>query len=868
MKTHAWRLVRPTAAPLIGLITALCLGPPALGQPRYANLTWVDRTGEVIETLGAPGEYRGLDVSPDGRRVATHTHSGAGGDVWLFERNGEGTRLVAESTGLQDNAHPIFSPDGTKVVYSSLRDGVSGLYVKAVDGSGSEERVHSSGRTIVPMSWSPDGQFMVFWENTGFEWVLPLAGDRTPVRLIAGDNGQSSHSQISPDGKWVVYNAGGNIWVRGFPDGAKAVQVSSENGSFPRWRGDGREIYYTSAQSFGMIMAAAVTTTPDSIEVAKPQSLFDSEYINFGHPSNYHTFAVSPDGQRFLIPRPEPDTLVVLDREGISRTLDTDNWGDPHVSPDGSQVAAIRGNRSVWVIDIASGDRRQIGALNGPQDFAVSVAWSRDGEQVAYIALDLAIGKDVLYLANANGRGEPEQLRTFEGIAGQLLGFTADGGSLIYFSRQVAGDTLLRLPLAGDAAPVELARGSTGMLGPRLSPDGQRLAYHTTADNKNEVWVRPLGEAGELGLPVRVGDGLGMVAWGGDGSELYYAGPKREFMVASVRTSPTLAIEAPRRLFDLPSAIPVAAGFDGRGDVSSDGSAVVLAVPPRIPPLPQSEMRVVDRTGKVVATPGEAGNFFGRPMLSPDGTKVAAGITKPLDDIFELWVFDLEANTGKRLFSDRNANSWIWSEDGTELIYVTQDFNSGEGGGIFRRKADGSGTPELLYRHYPGTGFNLIDWSADGRFVLFMSGGVLNVLPLDRQPREPVELIREEFTVAQALLSPDSRFITFTSDETRPLNAWLWSFNPDTIAVGPASEKLQLTTDGAGGPLSWGWGRNGHEVTYRNAGAVGSVAISTSGTVSAEAPRVLFRHPEAAGNASASRNGERWVFVAPAIDRR
>jgi Tol biopolymer transport system component len=766
------------------LISALCLVPAALAQPRYSNLTWVDRTGKVIETIG-PGEYRGLDVSPDGRRVGAHTHSGAGGDVWLFERDGEGTRLVAEATGVQDNQHPIFSPDGTKVVYSSLRDGVSGLYIRAVDGSGGEERVHSSGRTIVPMSWSPDGRFIVFWENTGFEWVLPLAGDRTPVRLIAGDNGQSSHSQISPDGKWVAYNAGGNIWVRGFPDGAKAVQVSSETGLFPRWRGDGREIYYTSAASFGLIMAAAVTPTPDSIEVAKPQPLFDTEYINFGHPSNYHTFAVSPDGQRFLIPRPEPDTLVVLDREGRSRTLDTDNWGDPHVSPDGKRVAAIRGNRSVWVMDIASGDRRQIGKLNGPQDFAVSLAWSRDGEQVAFVALDLAIGKDVLYLANANGGAEAKQLRTFEGVAGQLLGFTPDGGSLIYFSSQVAGDTLLRIPLVGDAAPVELARGTTGMLGPRLSPDGQRLAYHTNANNKNEIWVRPLGETGELGTPVRVGDGLGMTTWRANGSELYYAGPKREFMTASVRTSPTLAIGAPRRLFDLPTAIPVAAGFDRRGDVNSDGRAVVLTVPPRMPPLPQQEMRVVDRTGKVVATPGEAGNFFGRPMLSPDGTKVAAGITKPLDDIFELWLFDLEADTGKRLFADRNVNSWIWSEDGTELIYVTQDFNSGEGGGIFRRKADGSGTPELLYRHYPGTGFNLIDWSADGRFVLFMSGGVLNVVALDRQPREPVELIREEFTVAQALLSQDSRFIAFTSDETRPLNAWLWSFNPTPSRSAP-----------------------------------------------------------------------------------
>ena len=294
-----------------------------------------------------------------------------------------------------------------------------------------------------------------------------------------------------------------------------------------------------------------------------------------------------------------------------------------------------------------------------------------------------------------------------------------------------------------------------------------------------------------------------MTAWRADGSELYYVGPEREFMAASVRTSPTLAIGEPRRLFNLPNAIPTAANFDGVGNVSPDGSAVVLAVPPRIPPLAQVEMRVVDRVGTVVATPGKAGTFFGRPMLSPDGTKVAAGISEPLDNVFELWVFDLEADTERTQFDDRNINSWIWSEDGSELIYVSMDFNSGEGGGIFRRAADGSGSPELLYRHFPGTGFNLIDWSADGRFVLFISGGVLYVLPLDRD-REPVELIREEFTVVQALLSQDSRFIAFTSDETRPINAWLWSFDPDAIAVGPVAEKLQLTTDGSGGPLSWG----------------------------------------------------------------
>lgn len=865
MTTHHRRLVRRLASPVLGLLSALCLVPAALAQPRYLNLTWVDRSGKVLEVLGAPGEYRGLDVSPDGRRVAAHSHSGSGGDVWVFGPNGEGTRLVAETTGVQDNAHPIFSPEGSRIVYVSQRDGMWGLYVRRVDGSGAEERIHTSGRVLVPMSWSPDGDRIVFWDNTGFEWVLPLTGDRTPVRLIPGDNGQSSHSQISPDGKWIAYMAGGNVWVRGFPQGTKAVQVTKTAGFFPRWRRDGRELYYTSAVSLGMVMAVPVTATADSVEAGEARPLFDTEYINFGHAGNYHTFAVSPDGQRFLIPRPEPATLVVMNREGVSRTLDTDNWGAPEVSPNGSHVAAIRGSRSVWVIDMASGERRQVGALDGPQSFAVSLEWSRDGERIAYLALDLAAGNDVVYLANADGRGEPQLLHTFRGVGGQLVGFTPDGGSLIYFSSQIGGDALLRVPLTGDTAPVELARGTTGMLGPSLSPNGEHLAYHTNANNNNEVWVRSRGETGELGTPARVGSGLGMTSWRADGRELYYVGPDRQLMAASVSTSPALSVGESRRLFRLPDAIPVAANFDGLGTVSPDGSAAVLAVPPRIPPPAQVELRVVDRTGAVIATPGDPGEFFGRPMLSPDGTKVAAGVMRQLEDVFELWVYDLEADTSKRLAADRNLNSWIWSEDGTELVYVSMDFNSNEGGGIFRRRADGSETPELLYRHFPGTSLNLIDWSADGRFVLFNSGGVLSVLPLDRE-REPVELVREEFAVAQGLISQDSRFLAYTSDETRPLNAWLWSFDADALALGPASEKLQLSTEGAGGPLSWG--RDGREVTYRNGAAMYSVAISTSGGVSAEPPRMLFRQPEGAGPASASRNGERWVFFAPAVARR
>ena len=306
MRTQGRRLFRRIASPLIGLLSALCLVPAALAQQRYLNLTWVDRSGEVIGTIGAPGEYRGVDVSSDGR-VAAHAHSGNGGDVWLFAPNGKGTRLVAEATGVQDNAHPIFSPDGKRIVYSSLRDGVWGLYIKSVDGSGGEERVYGSGRTTVPMSWSPDGRFIVFWENTGFEWVLPLAGGRTPFRLMTD---QSSHSQISPDGKWVAYLAGGNVWVRGFPAGTKAVPVSSEAGFFPRWRADGRELFYVGLDN--LLHAVAVS---GPLDFGEPKPLFRiAGAPQYGTTRDFQ-FDVSPDGQRFIMPTtgsvpPVPYTVI------------------------------------------------------------------------------------------------------------------------------------------------------------------------------------------------------------------------------------------------------------------------------------------------------------------------------------------------------------------------------------------------------------------------------------------------------------------------------------------------------------------------------------------------------------------------------
>jgi Tol biopolymer transport system component len=117
-----------------------------------------------------------------------------------------------------------------------------------------------------------------------------------------------SHGQISPDGKQLAYysnETGRNeVYVQPFPGGAGKWQVSTNGGVFPRWRRDGRELFYMSQTSGGKIIAVDVRSSGASFEPGPPKDLFDSPYINLSHTGPYHTFAVSADGQRFLIPHP------------------------------------------------------------------------------------------------------------------------------------------------------------------------------------------------------------------------------------------------------------------------------------------------------------------------------------------------------------------------------------------------------------------------------------------------------------------------------------------------------------------------------------------------------------------------------------
>ena len=273
------------------------------------QMVWVDRQGKVSGTVAPESNYRGVDLAPDGKRVVTHRHDPQGGDIWVTELSRGTTSRFTFDASL-DNSSPIWSPKASQIVFGSLRAGKWGLYLKSANGAGAEERIVESNVSIAPMSWSPDGRFIVYWvndPNTQYDlWLVPLSGDSKAVPLLQTPFNES-HGQVSPDGKWLAYysNETGQteVHVQPFPAGAGRWQVSTSGGVFPRWRGDGRELFYLERPTNGKLMAVDVKSSGSTFEAGAPKELFDSGYINLAHVANYQTYAVSADGQHFLIPR-------------------------------------------------------------------------------------------------------------------------------------------------------------------------------------------------------------------------------------------------------------------------------------------------------------------------------------------------------------------------------------------------------------------------------------------------------------------------------------------------------------------------------------------------------------------------------------
>jgi Tol biopolymer transport system component len=273
------------------------------GRTSKMLLTWFDRIGHRGATLGEPGECANPATSPDGTRVAVALGPVERRDIWILDvARGTTTRFTFDPAWDDD---PIWSPDGKQIVFGSQRAGRWDLFIKPADGSGEERLLFTSDEPKSPDSWSRDGRYLIFSSfsaKTGGDlWALPMQGEAQPIPILRTLFPEEV-GILSPDGRWIAYGSRESgtweIYVRPFSPvpGVTATaanwRISTAKGFHPRWRADGKELFYS---SLDLELMAVEIDTSKGFRAGPPRRLFMAPppLLNVG-------WDVAPDGKSFL----------------------------------------------------------------------------------------------------------------------------------------------------------------------------------------------------------------------------------------------------------------------------------------------------------------------------------------------------------------------------------------------------------------------------------------------------------------------------------------------------------------------------------------------------------------------------------------
>jgi Tol biopolymer transport system component len=284
------------------------------GDPPQEQLTWLDREGKALGTVGSPDNYGELSVSPDGKRAVTAIGDRDKGttDVWVVDlARGTKTRLTSDPT---DDFSALWSPDGERVLFTSDREGFYNLYAVAASGAGATETVLKTRLDKWSTDWSADGATVLynqFEPKTKFDiWMLPLSAGGKPVEFLRTPYSEGG-ARLSRDGRWIAYGSDetgrAEAFVQSFPPSGFKRQVSTAGGTLPRFNASGTELFYVSADR--KLMAVPLRTLGSELETGDPKPLFELRR---------EAFEVAADG-RFL-------AVVPVEAESAPVTVVL-NWG-------------------------------------------------------------------------------------------------------------------------------------------------------------------------------------------------------------------------------------------------------------------------------------------------------------------------------------------------------------------------------------------------------------------------------------------------------------------------------------------------------------------------------------------------------------
>lgn len=278
------------------------------GRGFHGQLLFANREGQILKKIGDPANINEVELSPDGNRVAAEIVDMRSGtmDIWTFDvERRTGTRFAFGP--LRENS-PVWSPDGTRLLFAGEEKDRQHLFLKALSGSSGQEMLLGGDTNKIPLAWSRDGKFVLYREGTEIR-ALPMTGDRKPFVYLKGV--PPAGATFSPDGRWVAHasteTGDWRVFVSPFPNPARQYQVSDTGVSAPmRWRADGKELFFI--DDSGHMVSVEVLGKGDALEFGPAKPLFETAGASYFDTHDGKMFLLSAIPQRRA---PEPLQLIL-----------------------------------------------------------------------------------------------------------------------------------------------------------------------------------------------------------------------------------------------------------------------------------------------------------------------------------------------------------------------------------------------------------------------------------------------------------------------------------------------------------------------------------------------------------------------------